>query len=128
MDELIKMFKDANEQIKRLIEYYNAEFINGKMNNDKLILKTKSCGKAGCKFCPHGPYWYRAAFNKKTRKFMFQYIGSKLSKNKLKWYENENWDRIKFYDNESKRIREQKTKISSAIKVNKALRRSHANT
>lgn len=120
MEDLLKMHKDINGQIEKLVEYYKAEF-NSKMINDKLIFKTKRCGNPSCKFCPHGPYWYRAAFNKKTKKYMFQYIGSKITETKLKWYEKKSWERIKFYNSEAKRMRDKKIQISKTIRMSKKL-------
>lgn len=120
VDDLYESLKDINNRMSSLVEYYNSEF-NSKMVNGKLILKLTRCGNRGCKFCPHGPYWYRAVFNKKTKKFMFQYLSSNIKQNKLEWYEKKFWDRIKFYNEEARRLREQKRQISRAIKVNKKI-------
>lgn len=101
---------DNTEAIDRavgLIRYYRAEF-GDKIHRDKLILKLINCGKAGCKSCPHGPYWYRAVFNPKTNRWVFKYLGSSINKGMLKSKEKEMWDRYSFYNEEAKKIRNEK--------------------
>lgn len=39
-------------------------------------LETVRCGKASCKTCPHGPYWY--AYYREGTKLRSRYIGPEL--------------------------------------------------
>jgi hypothetical protein len=39
-------------------------------------LESVRCGKAGCKSCPHGPYWY--AYYREGKKLRSRYIGRDL--------------------------------------------------
>lgn len=97
-----------------IINYYRNEF-GAKLENNKLIFKLSKCGNKRCKSCPHGPYWYRATFNKKTRRWMFKYIGN-LTKSLLRSkIERELWHRYKFYNDEIKRIKkERKERLKKA--------------
>lgn len=90
-----------------LIRYYRAEF-GDEVYRDKLILKLINCGKVGCKSCPHGPYWYRAVFNPKTRRWVFKYFGKFINKGMLKSREKGMWDRYSFYNEEARKIRNEK--------------------
>ncbi len=106
--------KEFVEMATGIISYYRNEF-GAKLKSDKLILKLSKCGNKRCKSCPHGPYWYRATFNKKTRKWIFKYIGS-LTKSVIRnKEEQELWDRYKFYNDEIKRIKkERKERLKKA--------------
>ena len=75
-----------------------------------------TCGKEGCNYCPHGPYWYRAVLNKRAGRYMFQYLRKTIAKGMLKGYERQYWERIKFYDGEAARLRDMKTQLSREIK------------
>jgi hypothetical protein len=105
--ELIEVF---NEKSGGLIKYFKIEF-GEDLYSGKLILKLVSCGKKDCKFCPHGPYWYRAVFNPRTKRWMFKYIKSNLTKGMLKGKEAYKWDRYKFYNEEAKRIRKERQDV-----------------
>ncbi|MBA2726003.1 MAG: hypothetical protein H0U53_08440 [Actinobacteria bacterium] len=39
-------------------------------------LESVSCGKAGCRSCPHGPYWY--AYFREGKRLRSRYIGREL--------------------------------------------------
>jgi hypothetical protein len=39
-------------------------------------LESVRCGKAGCKSCPHGPYWY--AYFRENGRLRSRYIGREL--------------------------------------------------
>lgn len=39
-------------------------------------LESVRCGKAGCRSCPHGPYWY--AYHREDGKLRSRYIGREL--------------------------------------------------
>mgnify|MGYP006174616223 CR=1 FL=1 len=39
-------------------------------------LESVRCGKAGCKSCPHGPYWY--AYFREGKRLRSRYIGRDL--------------------------------------------------
>jgi len=41
-------------------------------------LELKPCGKPTCGKCPHGPYWYRYEWSKRTRRMVSSYVGKKL--------------------------------------------------
>ncbi len=98
-----------NNELTALVEYFTKEFGN-ELHNNKLILKLHKCGKKGCKYCPHGPYWYRALFNTKTRRWIFKYINCNLTKGMLVGKEIERWNRYNFFNKEAIRIRSERQK------------------
>ena len=103
------------DRIKSLVEYFKTE-TGSELRRNKLVLRMVRCGKKGCIFCPHGPYWYRAVFNTKTKRWMFRYIGSAIKKADVKGGEIKLWGRYKFYDLESKKLREEKAVIGKAYR------------
>ncbi len=103
------------DKIKSLVEYFKTEMGN-ELHRNKLVLRMARCGKKGCMFCPHGPYWYRAVFNTKTKKWIFRYIGSTVKKADVRSEEVKLWGRYKFYDLESKRLRQDKAVIGRAYR------------
>lgn len=103
-------------QMEQLCNMFITEFGHDGLKAGRLALKTINCGSKSCHYCPHGPYWYRAFFNTRTRKFMFKYIGSSLKKSMLKGNEMQHWDRLKFYDNEIKRLKKEKQLIIKELK------------
>lgn len=42
-----------------------------------LQLEKVACGKATCKTCPHGPYWY--AYRRQGARLVSKYIGKRLN-------------------------------------------------
>ncbi len=47
--------------------------VDGSEEGVSYRLETVTCGKAGCKSCPHGPYWY--AYFREGRRLKSRYIG-----------------------------------------------------
>jgi len=111
---LMELQKIKN-QIVQLCSMYRSEF-GDDLYSGKLILRPVKCSPEECKYCPHGPYWYRAVFNKKKRKFIFVYVGAKLKKSMLRKSELFKWERYKFYEKEVKRIKEEKKFIIKQLK------------
>lgn len=108
-DDYMIARKEFDERATGIIKYFNSEF-GGKLRIGKIFLKHSKCGNKRCKSCPHGPYWYRATFNPKTRRWIAKYIGVSLSKSKLKSAELEMWDRYKFFSDEIKRLHKERKK------------------
>lgn len=52
------------------------------------------CGKAGCRSCPHGPYWYR--YRHADGKTYCEYVGKRAApEGEESWQKiDERWDRI----------------------------------
>jgi hypothetical protein len=103
-------------QMEQLCNLFRAEFGGDGLKNNKLVLKLANCANKKCPYCPHGPYWYRATFNPTARRFIFKYLGSSLKKSMLKGNEMQHWDRLKFYDNEIKRLKKEKQLIIKELK------------
>lgn len=103
------MLVKINKEITALVEYFAKEF-GDELYSNKLVLKLHKCGKKDCKYCPHGPYWYRAVFNSKTRKWLFRYVNADLTKGMLTGKEIEKWDRYNFFNKEANRIRDERRK------------------
>jgi hypothetical protein len=55
----------------------------------------------------------------RTRKYIFPYVGSSITKGSLKGHEMQHWERIKFYNDEAKRLRLLKRQITKAISFQK---------
>jgi len=98
------------DRVDRLLEYFRSEF-GANLVANKLTLKMADCGKPMCRACPHGPYWYRAVFNPKTRKWVFRYLASDLNKGQLIASEKKDWVRYSFYNKEIKNLRQLKKQI-----------------
>lgn len=111
---LKELGKIKNEVIQ-LCNMYRAEF-GDNLYSGKLILRPIKCKPKECKYCPHGPYWFRAIFNKNKKKFIFIYVGAKLKKSALKKNELNNWNRYVFYDKEIKRLKDKKKAIINQLK------------
>lgn len=57
---------------KARLESHGADF-DGAAPNVKLRSQMVRCGKAGCRTCPHGPYWY--AYWTENGKRRSRYVG-----------------------------------------------------
>ena len=108
--EIQKLRDSLQVRAAGIIQYFRAEF-GDNLKNNMLILKLITCGKKRCNSCPHGPYWYRAVYNPKTKKWVFRYVKSDLNKGLLKPYERDLWDRYNFYNNEIKNLRTDKRRL-----------------
>lgn len=110
-NELLKV----HAQMEQLCNMFKAEF-GESLQSEKLVIKVTKCNNKKCFYCPHGPYWFRAFFNKTKKRFMFKYIGASIKKSMLKKHELTNWARYKFYDDEIKRLKKEKKLILKEIK------------
>jgi hypothetical protein len=79
--DLIDAVRDLEEpELRRLFILARARLersgVVGSEPNVKLRQRAVRCGKAGCRSCPHGPYWY--AYWSENGKRRSKYVGRLL--------------------------------------------------
>jgi hypothetical protein len=108
--EIQKSRKELQARAIGINLMFKQEF-SEKLHANKLMLKFVSCNK-GCNGCPHGPYWHRAVFNPKIRKWGFRFVKANINKGLLlSKEEREKWDRYRFYNEELRKLRAEKRKL-----------------